>query len=213
MKERFGKTILILCGALIVLVVALVAFFEIRANNQRKALIAIESIQNELEAYRALSPAERQESVFENLINNIHTLINNHRSLSYIQARAHFLLGTLYAENELWLKAAEAYSTVFNKQRRSYLAPLALYNQAVANEIAGDVPGAIVTLQEFITYYENAEVPYLPRALFNIGRLYETQRDLDMARSYYQRVINEHSDSDYVTLATNRLIVLQLSQS
>ena len=211
--EKKSKLVLILCGAFIVLVVALVIFFEIRNNNQRQALIAIESIQNELQFFRAQDPAERQENSFEKIRNDIHTLINDNRSHSYIQARAHFLLGTLYAENESWHEAAEAYSVVFGEQRRSYLAPLALYNQAIASEMAGNVPEAIATLQEFIAYYENAEVPYLPRALFNIGRLYETQNDLNQARSYYQRVVNEHSDSDYVALATNRLIALQLSQS
>ena len=210
--EKYGKLILINCGVLVGVIVALVLVFEIRSRVLERGLTTLNELQNEFDTLIAQRPEDRDENAAPTLERSIQRVIADRRP-RYIQSRAHFLLASLYSETNRWHEAAESYRTIFDNHQRSYLAPVALYNSAVSLEMAGDSASALQTLLEFITRYELEEVPNLPRALFNAGRLYERQNDLSMAESYYRRVVNEHGGSDYVTLAINRLILLALPRS
>ncbi|MFW6234819.1 MAG: tetratricopeptide repeat protein, partial [Spirochaetota bacterium] len=51
--------------------------------------------------------------------------------------------------------------------------------------------------------------PLTARALFSLGRLSERQSgDGDDPRDYYERIINEYPQSNWTTLARNRLLAL-----
>jgi len=79
------------------------------------------------------------------------------------------------------------------------LAPESMYNQAHTDFIQGKYEMAIAGFLMYIETYPGGEK--VPDALFNTGNAYLSDKKLLQARTYFTRVINEHSQSDVVPAA------------
>jgi tetratricopeptide (TPR) repeat protein len=104
------------------------------------------------------------------------------------------------AAEEKWLKAAET-------APKSYLAPIAVYNAAVAAEEQGNIESAIA-------YYSKAagfgdSFPAAARAQFSVGRLEESRSNRDSAIEAYRNLLAKWpNETIWPNLAQNRLLVL-----
>ena len=124
----------------------------------------------------------------------------------YSGAQAYLILGDIYAEREEWAKAEEVLVLSAAKAPGIFLAPVALFNAAVAAEEQGNPIKAIdyyTQASEYKGFFAGKS-----RAYFAIGRLYETQQDTSSALEMYRKVVDDWSSDEWSKLAQNRIIVL-----
>ena len=91
---------------------------------------------------------------------------------------------------------------------RSYLAPISLFNAAVAYEQAGDLEQGITTYRDLSERYPKSFV--VPHALFAMGRLYESGEDYQSAFEVYDRMEDEFPLSNWTKMGRNRIIDLKV---
>ncbi len=201
---RFRVPLLIVLGGLIVLVVAVFVYFEIRDNRAAAAAEALASVEDVYESWQEAEDSVQQE-IEEEFVNEIDSLITSYPG-TYAAARATFLRGELNWQKEEWTSAAQWYERVTNEHSTTHLAPIALYNAASAHEEAGGVPAAIDALARLSDEYSDA--PELPRALFALGRLHETREEYGRAAEQYRHLVEDHGASNWTNLARDRIIFL-----
>jgi tetratricopeptide (TPR) repeat protein len=201
---RFRVPILIVLGALVVLVVALFVYFEIRDNRAAAAAEALASLEEVYGSWEEAEDSARVE-IEEELIADAEALISSYAG-TYAAARARFLRAELHWQKEEWTAASNWYTQVADEHPTSHLAPIALFNAASSHEEAGGVPAAVEVLNRVVEEYpEAAEVP---RALFSLGRLHEQDEAYEEAADRYRQLVDEHGASNWTNLARNRIIFL-----
>jgi tetratricopeptide (TPR) repeat protein len=99
-----------------------------------------------------------------------------------------------------WVKAAEAAA-------RSYLAPIAIYNAAVAAEEQGNIETAIAHYSRAAGFGDS--FASAARAQFSVGRLEESRSNKDSAITAYKILLARWpNDPVWPNLAQNRLLIL-----
>ena len=122
-------------------------------------------------------------------------------------ARAYAITASIHSEMQAWSLAQQAWSNAASAARRSYFAPISLFNAAVAAEEQGNIDIAI-------NYYNLAIgfgtlFHFAPRAQFAIGRLEEERNNISAALAAYRSLLAEWpNDPVWANLAQNRIIML-----
>jgi tetratricopeptide (TPR) repeat protein len=134
------------------------------------------------------------------------------RNSAYAGARAYSLLGSIYAEKKDWVQAETAWTGAARKAPKTYLAPVALFNAAVAAEEQGNIDQAISLYIESASYTK--DFPAAPRSQFAAARLYEEQGNNQEAIDAYRGIAEKWpSASTWINLAWNRIIILSAGAS
>ncbi|MFP3088920.1 tetratricopeptide repeat protein [Treponema sp. TIM-1] len=194
---------------IIVIFGGLIAAIAIRDTLQTKAIGKVEGLRERYEALRSEINEPSKEEEVRALEDELKTFASG--IFSYAGARAYSLLGNIYGDKKSWAEAQEAWTNAARKAPKTYLAPVALYNAAVAAEEQGSIETAIALYTECTGF---SEFPAAHRAQFAIGRLEESLNNYDAAIEAYQGVINSwQSEGDWVNLAQSRLIALNILRS
>jgi len=183
--------------------------------------IARESIQNRIEKSTAL--AEEAQDLYQKwgteiddakkkvyrddcfeLTDRILDTFPNH----YAAHRVLFIKGSIYFEEEKWEEASSFYQEVYDRAPESYLAPISLNNASVAYEHAGDIDNAIEMLETLTENYKESFAD-IARIFFSKARLYERNRNIESAKTAYNVLIDDFSNSNWTKLARNRIIALE----
>ncbi|MDR2629661.1 MAG: tetratricopeptide repeat protein [Spirochaetaceae bacterium] len=193
----------------IVIFAVLIAAVAIQDTLQTKAIGKVEGLRERYEALRVeINEASKEEEV-RALEDELKTFASG--IFSYAGARAYSLLGNIYGDKKSWAEAQEAWTNAARKAPKTYLAPVALYNAAVAAEEQGSIEAAIALYTECMDF---SDFPAAHRAQFAIGRLEESLNNYDAAIAAYQGVINNwQNEWDWVYLAQSRIIALNILQS
>jgi tetratricopeptide (TPR) repeat protein len=110
-------------------------------------------------------------------------------------------------ERKDWGEAEKAWTNSAKSAGKSYLAPVSLFNAAVAAEEQGNPARAISLYIESIAH--ESDFPGAARAQFAVGRLYESQGDNEAALEAYRVIPTKWvSETTWVNLAQSRIIVL-----
>jgi TolA-binding protein len=125
----------------------------------------------------------------------------------YGLSKAWFIQGSYFVSQKKWTEAAQAFRTVFEKDRSSYLAPIALLNTGVCQEEAGDVAAALATYGDFEKNYANDPL-LTPQVFFTQGRLLEAQKKPAEAVAAYKRLLAQFPESSWTKLGRDRIISL-----
>lgn len=203
-----NRKILVIVGiALIVGLIVLSTFLIINDKNQDKLQVAVESLQKQEEA---LVAGEISDEEFQALVDDLSAIVKKGKN-SYAGVKASYILGLAYQKAENNDKAYEMYMSVVQKNFKSYLAPLALFNAAAAKDDMGDQ-------QEALKLYERIPLEYgydagvAPKALFNSARIHLANGDTELAKSTFQQIIDQYSgtgiSSEYVALSQNAILTL-----
>jgi tetratricopeptide (TPR) repeat protein len=204
--QRNRKILLAALLCVVVLFVGLVAGISVWGGLQTKAIGKVEGFRERYEALRAeINEPSKEEEVLA-LVDDLKTFVSG--SGSYAGARAYSLLGAIYWEKKSWSEAQEAWTAAARKAPKTYLAPVSLFNAAVAAEEQGNTETAMALYAEC---KEFSNFPAAARAQFALGRLEESLNNHDAAIAAYQELINTwQSERDWVNLAQSRIIALRI---
>jgi len=129
------------------------------------------------------------------------------KSSGFAAARAYTLSASILMDQKKWADAEKAWSASAKAASKSYLAPISIFNAAVAAEEQGNIDEAITLYNQTINY-ENSYTT-AARAQFSIGRLEESRNNKDAALEAYKALVSKWpSDAVWGNLAQSRIVVL-----
>jgi tetratricopeptide (TPR) repeat protein len=207
-NNRRGLVITMITVA--VLVIGCIAGFTIRDVLRGKAITAVEDLQRRYDVLVIdINEPSKAEDV-RALLDELNAFAEKHSG--YAGARAYSLAASIYAEQKDWAQAEKAWTGSAKSAGKSYLAPVSLFNAAVAAEEQGNLAQAISLYADSIAHA--SDFPGGARAQFAVGRLYESQGDTQAALEAYRAIPEKwENESTWINLAQDRIIVLSNSGS
>jgi len=206
----------ILFIALIAIIAALATFITVvtvRENLQEKALSQVDEFSRRYEAVRIESYSDYTDDPYlVSRMGEIAVLLTNIESFAarnsgFAAARAYGLAAGIHWDQGNFDEAERAWLDAAKAAGKAYLAPVSLYNAAVAAEERGDIEAAIA---HYSSALEHGRVfPSAVRAQFSIGRLEESRNRKDAALEAYRNVLNNWpNDPLWPNLAQSRILAL-----
>jgi tetratricopeptide (TPR) repeat protein len=129
------------------------------------------------------------------------------KSSGFVKARALSLIADIYADQKQWAEAEKAWSDSAKAAANSYLAPISLFNAAVAAEERRNTQAAIDLYNSALAYGDSFAGAV--KAQFSIGRLEEGRgNDAGAAEAYRALLAKWPMDPYWANLAQNRLVML-----
>ena len=120
--------------------------------------------------------------------------------------RAYMLAAEIQFANKDYANAAAAWENAANANEKVYTAPLSFYNAAVCYEELGNYDAAIASLEKAIA---SDDFALKAKAIFNIGRLEETNENYAAAADAYNEIVQNYSSLEIYNFAKSRLIYLK----
>ncbi len=186
------------------LAICLITGLLVYVNNAaQKDLAKFETI---LDEYRQ-SYAENEQNRRENLENTVKKLENVVESSywGYVHENGYYVIGTLYFNEEMY-KEARDYFTRFAENSSSFFTPLAYQQAAISSEHLGEYKKALETYTILENEYEDSYL--MDQVYYNLGRMYQVEKELFKAREYYNKVISQYPQSFFAEGAKSRLLLL-----
>ena len=183
---------------------------EVRKNRIESSTILVENVQELVSEWRGEEDEEIAGELAEQMFANIETIITDYPNL-YAGLRALFLRGSLYYDLEEFELAAEDFAEVAERFSKSYLAPVALVNAAVAMEEDDSPQIALRYYNQVLEEYSDV-YPGIAAVLFDLGRISEGLDNVEDAMLYYNQIVDEYTSSSWTNLARNRIIHLNASR-
>jgi predicted negative regulator of RcsB-dependent stress response len=199
------RELLISLTAILTLVVVFVAGYAVRSSLQEKANSAVEDFAQRYEVLVIdINESEKAEDT-QALLDELNAFAQKHSG--HAGARAYSLAASIYAEQKNWARAESAWRSSAKKAGKSYLAPVSLFNAAVAAEEQGNLDQAIALYAESAAHVSG--FPAAAHAQFEVGRLREAQGNTQAALEAYKLIPEKWAgESSWINLAQSRIILL-----
>ena len=204
--QKYRSALLGLVIAIVVVFGALAIWSQIDSAVKKDYAAKIEKSQEDFSAWEAETDSVKKAELGKALEDEL-AVIEAKAPVSIGLLKAWFIHGNYWSSQGKWSEAANAYRTVFDKDPRSYLAPIALNNAAVAWEEAGDLAKAISTYELFLKdFSKNAILG--PQVYFSQGQILEKLNKKAEALTSYQTLASTHPESNWTKLGRDRIILL-----
>jgi len=129
------------------------------------------------------------------------------KNSGFAAARAYSISAEIYAGQKKWEDAEKAWLASADKAAKAYLAPVSVFNAAVAAEEQGNSQQAIDLYARALNYGDN--FPAAARAQFSVGRLEEGRNNRSAALEAYRSLVSKWpNDPVWTNLAQSRIVVL-----
>jgi predicted negative regulator of RcsB-dependent stress response len=199
------RELLIVTVAILLIAAGFIAGYAVRSSLREKANSAVEDFARRYDVLVIdINESEKAEDT-QTLLDELNAFAKKHSG--HAGARAYSLAASIYAEQKNWALAESAWRISAKKAGKSYLAPAALFNAAVAAEEQGNLDDAIALYAESAAHV--SDFPSAARAQFAIGRLREAQGDTQAALEAYKLIPEKWADeSSWSNLAQSRIILL-----
>jgi tetratricopeptide (TPR) repeat protein len=197
-------------GAVVLIIAGFIIVSVVREKSLSNALSKIDSLNRKYESLRASISGEEEMSVSQlselaGLMVQI-TEFENHNS-GFAAARAYSINANINMDQKNWIVAEEKWVKAADAAPKSYLAPIAIYNAAVAAEEQENIEKAIAHYTRAAGYGDS--FPASARAQFSVGRLEESRGNRDSAIAAYRNLLAKWpDDAVWPNLAQNRLLIL-----
>jgi tetratricopeptide (TPR) repeat protein len=202
-KNRRALVVMFATAAL--LVAAFIAALSVRNALTSKALRAVAEFGRRYEALRFDITEESKAGEVEALLEELAAF--EVKTGGFPAARAHTISAGIYGDRKDWAGAEKAWTAAARAAPKSYLAPAALYNAAVAAEEQENIGGAIALYNESLAY--GGDFSASPRAQFSIGRLEEGRNNREAALEAYRALVSKWpNEAVWASLAQSRIIIL-----
>jgi len=197
-------------AAIILAIAAFIVISVVREKSQSNALSKVDALNRRYEAIKAsISGGEALDAAQQLELGVLLAELTEFESNNsgFAAARAYSINGSINMDQKNWQTAEEKWLKAADAAPKSYLAPIAVYNAAVAAEEQGNIESAIA-------YYSRAagfgdSFPAAARAQFSIGRLEESRNNRDSAIEAYRNLLAKWPNEPvWPNLAQNRLLVL-----
>jgi tetratricopeptide (TPR) repeat protein len=196
--------------AVVLVIAGFIIVSVVREKTLSNALSKLDALTHRYEDLRSSILSEEEMSVSQlselaQLIADIAEFEN--KNSGFAAARAYSLSANIYMDQKKWELAEEKWLKAAEAAPKIYLAPIAIYNAAVAAEERNNIETAIA-------YYNRAagfgdSFPSAVRAQFSVGRLEESRNNKDAAIAAYRNLLaNWPNDQVWPNLAQNRLLIL-----
>ena len=152
--------------------------------------------------------SEERDSISAELQSELADIIGSIRR-GYPALRALMISGELAYQEERYDEAKEYFLRAADEFPRTYFAPVALMNAAVTSEKVEKIDRSIELYQRVVDSYKDT-FQGVPRALLNIGRLYESQNNMNAAVIAYEQLAADFDGSEWSKLARTRLIQIEI---
>ena len=207
-KNRKTLIVILVCAVAVLAVVSgIVAYVD---YSSKKAISAIEGLSAEYSTLSAIADEAARDAMIAELTEKAQVASTAGMS-SYAKSRAFALLGTIYADKGNWAESEKAWMSAFDAAPKSYLAPVGLYNAAVAAEERGDGEKAVELYTKCAEGYKET-FPMASRAYFAIGRLSEAKKDFDAAKKAYKTIVDTWPSDGWSKLANSRIIAISAAE-
>lgn len=208
--NSYKKQLIIASIAIIVIIIAVSAYVIIGNMQTQKYLEKVEDVQQQYSEYVSAEEADKVE-LYDSISDDLDTILNKNKN-NYPALRAAYLYGQLEYREENYEEAIKHFTYVYENFSDLYLAPSAKMNAAVVYEKIDDLDSAIEELEGI---YESYKDTYQDagRALFNVGRLYESKGSVNDAIDAYEQLITDSPDSEWSKLANTRIISIEIEEN
>jgi tetratricopeptide (TPR) repeat protein len=216
--EKNRKPFLVSGIVIVVLLIGLVAVLIVRDVTQKNAIAKLDILIERYDELKGSFAANdvvdvefddgvaADETAVDDLLTGLREL--GEKAYGYPAARAWLMAANIYHERNYFKEARGAWLAGAAKGGSTHLAPVCLYNAAVAGEAAGDVDSALVNYQKALSF---VDFPAAAHAQFSVGRLEEERGDNNAAIAAYRALIEKWpADTDWTNLARSRLLFLEL---
>ena len=196
--------------AVVVILAAFVIITTVRDKMTTDALSKADAFNRRYEALKKFISGEDPEAASKQA--DIDALLEElaaftAKSSGFASARAHVIIAGIQWDKKNWAEAEKAWMAASAAAAKTYLAPISIYNAAVAAEEQGNLQSAIDLYTKAVNY--GTDFPAAARAQFSIGRLEETQNNSSAALEAYRALVNKWpNDAVWINLAQSRIIVL-----
>ena len=214
--QKNRKGIFVTLGAIVLLLVGLIAYFSISDSLNKKATAEITDLTEEYEKLSYGENADFNSADMNALLAKLEDFAGKNKG--YPGSKAWSIIANIYFEKQDLARSEEAWLDCARVGEKTYLGPIALFQAAVAAEEQNKPETAIEYLKQCISH--SFEFSDAPRAQFNIGRLYEQLGNFPEALDAYRAVLINFpwesstliSQNMYVwqNLARNQIIKLEL---
>lgn len=123
-----------------------------------------------------------------------------------VGARANMLCAEITYQQKKYAESADFWKATAEKAKKTYLAPLAYFNVAACYEETGKTEEAA---ENYKLAADNKEFVMRAHALFNYGRILESNGDYTNAVAAYNELNDNFPDDSWANLAKSRLIALK----
>jgi len=216
-NERIGDLIqknrmqlMVALAAIVLVIVAFVLISVVREKTQSNALSKVDSLNRRYEAIKESLSGEEDLDISKQL--ELGILLSEltefeNKNSGFAAARAYSINASINMDQSNWEMAEEKWLKAAEAAPKSYLAPIAVYNAAVAAEEQGKIEQAIAYYSRAAGYEDS--FPAAARAQFSVGRLEESRNNRDSAIEAYRNLLAKWPNEPvWPNLAQNRLLVL-----
>jgi tetratricopeptide (TPR) repeat protein len=204
--KNYRVPIFIILGAILLALMGFIAVFSVSNALRKKATSEVEELISRYEALLPLPEDGTASPDMESLLSDIEAFAK--KTPGYAGGRAWAMLAAIYGEKKEWPETEVAWAGAAKAAGKTYLAPIAWFNAAVAAEEQG-------RNEQAIEYYAKslespASFPSAPQAQFSIGRLKEGTGDREGALEAYRALISELSyNTVWKNFAQSRILALE----
>ena len=209
---RHAKLLVAIAALVIVLIIVLAVALTVMQSASEKKFNSLLDLEAQYSSLSLISSHdEAYQSTADEFIKSADALIASSSLDEYPGAKAELLLADLAFSQENYQEAADHYRAVADAQSGSYLAEVAIMNEAACYDNLGDQAKAL-ELYNYVFDTFGTDSAYAPKALFNAGRLYEAMGETELAKASFEQLTGLYlmtengTVSEYARLAQSHLI-------
>ncbi len=200
------KLLLIIVGLIIVALIVVGIVVSVNHKSLQNDFNQISLLEKSYTDVKAMDTEDASyQSTYDTLVSDLNALADGGKK--YPNLRAEYLLGIVAFDAKEYQNAMDDFMKVYSEANGSYLGSLSLTNAAVAAEELGNDSLALEYYTKVIDEFGFAAAES-PKALFGQARLEEKQGNTDLAKATFQQLADQFPNSEYASLATNRLALL-----
>lgn len=184
----------------ITLIIASVVYIN---NDAEKNLVAFETVLDEYRQSYVASPDDREKNL-DKTVNKLNEIIDS-SYWGYVNENGYYIIGTLYY-NENKHKEARDYFLRFADNSSTFFTPLAYQQAAISSEHLGDFKKALELYSILEKEYDDSYL--IDQVYYNLGRMYQKEKNIFKAREYYKKVMLEFPQSFFANSSKSRLLLL-----
>ena len=211
---RHAKLLVAIVALVIVLIIVLAVALTMMQSASEKKFNDLLDLEVQYSSLSLMSSDdEAYQSTADEFIKSADALIASSSLKEYPGAKAELLLADLAFSQENYQEAADHYRAVADAQSGSYLAEVAIMNEAACYDNLGDQAKAL-ELYNYVFDTFGTDSAYAPKALFNAGRLYEAMGDTELAKASFEQLTGLYlmtesgTVSEYARLAQSHLVTM-----